>query len=65
MARRNGENWEWGGRRRKGRRGSAALDYFLVLCVILPMVIFTMRVAPRIMNLVYEMVLVMISWPLL
>src|ERR1700677_2676557 len=42
--------------RRRSRRGVAALDYVLVLCVVLPLVAFILGVAPRIMNLVYQMI---------
>lgn len=45
------------------RVGVAALDYVLVLAVVLPMVVFIMRVGPRIMRLAYEMVCVLVSWP--
>jgi hypothetical protein len=47
----------------RNRAGVAALDYVLVLVVILPMLGFTMWAAPRIMSLVYEMDSVLISWP--
>jgi hypothetical protein len=58
----------WGPRARRegrGRRrtGAATLDYFLVLAVILPMIAVVLRIAPRIMNLVYEMTSVLVSWP--
>ena len=46
-----------------GRRGAAALDYILVLLVVMPLILFILRIAPRIMNLVYEMTSVLISWP--
>ncbi len=52
--------------RRAGRRaprGVSSLDYVLVLGVILPMLVFIMRVGPRIMRLAYEMVSVLVSWP--
>jgi hypothetical protein len=45
------------------RRGVAALDYALVLGVVLPMLAFTIYAAPKIMNLVYEMDSVLVSWP--
>jgi len=47
----------------KGRRGAASLDYVLVLGVILPLAGFMMIAAPKIMNLVYELTTVVISWP--
>ena len=47
------------------RRGAAALDYILVLGVVLPMVLVIMRVAPRIIRSAYDMVCVLISWPFL
>ena len=53
--------------RRRGilaaRRGAATLDYVLVLGVILPLVVFIMGIAPRIIRLAYEMVCVLVSWP--
>jgi len=45
------------------RRGLAALDYVLVLGVILPMAAFLFRVGPKIIRLVYEMVCALVSWP--
>jgi hypothetical protein len=50
--------------RRVGRRaGAAALDYVLLLCVVLPLATFMMWIGPRIMRLTYEMVCVLVSWP--
>ena len=51
--------------RRRARTGAATLDYVLVLAIVLPLVGFVLRVAPRIMNLVYEMTSVLVSWPFL
>lgn len=45
------------------RRGAAAIDYVLVLGVILPLAGFLYAVGPKIMNLVYDMVCVLIAWP--
>ncbi len=45
------------------RAGAAALDYVLVLGVILPMVAFILVIGPKIMRLAYEMVCVLVSWP--
>ena len=45
------------------RAGSASVDYVLILGVILPMVVFIMRIGPRIIRLAYEMVCVLVSWP--
>ena len=45
------------------RRGAAALDYVLVLAVILPLAVFILWIGPRIMRLAYEMVCVLVSWP--
>jgi hypothetical protein len=51
-------------RRRKIRRaGSAALDYVLVLGVILPLAAFILRIGPKIIGLVYEMVCMLVAWP--
>ena len=49
--------------RGRGRSGVAALDYVLVLAVILPLVAFVMWIGPRVMQLAYEMVCVLVSWP--
>ena len=45
------------------RRGAATLDYVLLLAIVLPMAAFVLWASPRIMNLVYEMTCVLISWP--
>lgn len=50
---------------RKRRKGAATLDYVLLICVVLPLAGFVMWAGPRIMNLVYEMTCVLISWPFL
>jgi len=47
----------------KRRRGAATLDYVLVLGVILPLAAFMLWAAPRVMNLVYAMTSVLVSWP--
>ncbi|MBN2473601.1 MAG: hypothetical protein JXB62_03255 [Pirellulales bacterium] len=45
------------------RRGVSSLDYVLVLGVVLPLVVFIMRIGPRIIGLAYEMVCLLVSWP--
>jgi len=50
---------------RHRRRGVATLDYVLLICIVLPLAGFVMWARPRIMNLVYEMTRVLISWPFL
>lgn len=47
----------------RSRRGLAALDYVLLLGVILPLAAFLFRVGPQIIRLAYEMVCVIVSWP--
>jgi hypothetical protein len=47
------------------RRGAATIDYLLVLCVVLPLAVIAVRIAPRLMLLVYEMFCVLIGWPLM
>ena len=47
------------------RVGAASLDYILLMAVVLPMVGFVLWIAPRIMNLVYEMTCVLVSWTFL
>lgn len=51
------------GDRARGRAGASAVDYVLILGVILPMVAFIMWIGPRIIRLAYEMVCVLVSWP--
>jgi hypothetical protein len=50
-------------RRFNRRAGAAALDYVLVLGVILPMVAFILRIGPKIIGLVYDMVSMLVAWP--
>jgi hypothetical protein len=50
-------------RTRRRRAGAATLDYVLVLAVVLPLIALVLRIAPRMMNLVYEMTSVLVSWP--
>jgi hypothetical protein len=54
-------------RRKRGaarrRAGVAALDYILVLGVILPLAAFIMGVGPKIIRLAYEMVCALVAWP--
>jgi hypothetical protein len=45
------------------RAGAAALDYVLVLGVVLPMATFVLRVGPKMIGLVYEMVSMLVAWP--
>jgi hypothetical protein len=51
------------GGRARPRRGAASLDYVLILGIILPMAAFALWAGPRIMNLVYEMTSVLVTWP--
>lgn len=50
-------------RSRRSRRGVAVFDYVLVLCVILPLVAFIMWVGPLIMNIAYQMIALLVTWP--
>lgn len=49
----------------QGRRGAAALDYVLILCIVMPMMAFVFWIGPQILQRVYEMACVLISWPFL
>jgi hypothetical protein len=49
--------------RLRQRTGAAALDYVLVLGVVLPMIAFVLRIGPRIIRLAYEMICVLVAWP--
>jgi hypothetical protein len=50
---------------RSTRAGVATIDYVLVLGVVLPLAAFVMCIGPRIIRLAYEMVCVLVSWPLM
>lgn len=45
------------------RRGSATLDYVLVLGAIFPIAGVSIYLGSRIIKLVYEMTCVLVSWP--
>jgi hypothetical protein len=49
--------------RNKRRRGAATIDYFLLMAVVLPLAVFMMRIAPRMMRSVYDLLTVVVSWP--
>lgn len=48
---------------RSRRRGSATLDYVLVMGVVLPLATFVLWIAPRIMFRVYEMYCLFVAAP--
>jgi hypothetical protein len=45
------------------RRGSATIDYFLMICIVLPLAAFIMRIAPRAIQSVYDLLTVVVAWP--
>jgi hypothetical protein len=47
------------------RRGASSLDAILVLGVILPLALFLFLIVPRMIQLVYEMTVVLINSPML
>lgn len=47
------------------RRGASTIDYVLILAVIVPLVGFLFTIVPRMIQLVYEMTVVMIGTPLM
>jgi hypothetical protein len=49
----------------RARAGAASLDYVLIVGVILPMVAFIIWISPRLIVFAYEMVLVLVSWPMM
>jgi hypothetical protein len=57
--------WTGGIRRGKLRRGSATIDYFLIICIVLPLAAFILRIAPRAMQSVYDLLTVVVAWPFL
>ena len=56
-------NAQSSGQIERRRAGAAAVDYVLVLGVILPLATFILWIGPRIIRLAYEMVCVLVSWP--
>ncbi|MCE9547525.1 MAG: hypothetical protein K8T25_18815 [Planctomycetia bacterium] len=49
--------------RTKRHRGAAAFDYALVLGIVMPMIGFTVWLAPQVMGQVYKMTCALLSWP--
>ncbi len=49
--------------RLRRRAGVSSLDYILILGVVLPLVAFLAWAGPRIIELAYEMVCLLVSWP--
>jgi hypothetical protein len=50
-------------RKPTSRSGVAALDYVLILGVVMPIVALVLWAGPRIMGLAYEMVCGLVAWP--
>jgi len=50
---------------RRGRRGAATIDYFLVVCIVLPLATLVLGIAPRAMRSVYDLLTVVVAWPFL
>jgi len=48
---------------RRNRRGAATIDYFLVICIILPLAAFLFRIGPRIIHSVYDVLTVLVASP--
>jgi hypothetical protein len=53
------------GRIRRGRRGASSMDYFLIIAIIVPLVTFLFTIVPRMIQLVYEMAIVIIDNPIM
>ncbi len=51
------------GKRPEKRRGSATIDYFLVVGVVLPLAAIVWWFGPRAIHAVYDMSTVVIAWP--
>jgi len=45
------------------RRGSATVDYFPLVCIVLPLATFLMWFAPRAIQSVYDLLTVVVAWP--
>jgi len=53
-------------RKTKSRAGLASIDYVMILAyVVVPMILVVTPLGKNIMRLAYEMVCVLISWPLM
>jgi predicted PurR-regulated permease PerM len=50
-------------RKRRRRAGASSLDYVLVLSVTVPLAAVLMKMGTQIIQLAYEMVCALISWP--
>jgi hypothetical protein len=50
-------------RKTTSRAGAAALEYVLILSIVLPMIALVLWAGPRIMGLAYEMVCALVAWP--
>ena len=57
--------WSTAGRASSGtrRKGSATIDYFLLIAIVLPLAAFLFRIAPQAMLLVYDLLTVIVAWP--
>ncbi len=49
----------------RARAGSSTIDYVLILAIIVPLVAFLFTIVPRMIQLVYEMTIVVIGTPLM
>lgn len=56
-------NRQFGQAKRHRRRGVSSLDYMLVLGIIMPLALIVIPNGKRMIQLVYEMMTVLISWP--
>jgi hypothetical protein len=52
-----------GRKRYRRRRGSATIDYFLVVGVLLPLATLVFWFGPRAIHSVYDMSTVIVAWP--
>ncbi len=57
------ELWRVPLRKCRKRRGSATIDYFLVVGVVLPLAAIVWWFGPRAIQAVYDMSTVVIAWP--
>jgi purine-cytosine permease-like protein len=49
----------------RSRRGSATIDYFLIVSILLPLAALVLHFGPRAMHAVYDMLTVVVAWPFL
>jgi hypothetical protein len=50
-------------RRFRRRAGAATIDYFLVVCIVLPLASLVLYFGPSAIRSVYDLMTVVVAWP--